>query len=274
MRIALYPNIHKDGRLSLTAKVAALLDARGAQVVISDEYSGLLSNVAFVDEKDLFSDVDYAVVTGGDGTVIKAAHLAAPLGVSVIGVNLGAVGYLTALDPDRLDRLNCLFDGGFDISERMMLNAEYNGKSCVAVNDFIVSADNVSQMIKLSLSLSDGYELEYKCTGLVFSTPTGSTAYNLSAGGPVIDPRLDCIAVTPICPHGFSQKSTVFPPDAVISVKNVSSQDKAVFLTPDGADGIPFDNGGELTVSSSLIKAKFVFLSGDSGLRRLKEKLK
>lgn len=239
-RIAVIPNIYKDPEFILTNKIKNLLNESGMEAeAVTGE----------CDEKTL-SGFDCAVVLGGDGTVLDVAKKAAEHGVPVAGVNLGKIGYLASVELDGLDKLKTLKDG-VQSEKRMMLSLLYRGKEYTALNDFVISGTRASKMISVSVSANDEPASDYNSTALIFSTPTGSSGYNVSAGGPVIDPTLECIAVTPVCPHTGTARNCIYGKDAVFTVKNISSADKEVTVSVDGGPELPVEYNEIIKISRS-----------------------
>lgn len=239
-KIAVIPNFYKDPELTLTNKITDLLDKNGF-------YNTVLP--ANCKSENLYG-FDCAVVLGGDGTVLDIAKKAAVYGIPVAGVNLGKIGYLASLEQNELDKLITL-DENTHIEKRMMLLLLYRGKEYTALNDFVISGKRASKMISVSVEADGEPSSDYNSTALIFSTPTGSSGYNVSAGGPVIDPTLECIAVTPVCPHTGTARSCIYGKDAVFTVKNVSAADKEVTVSVDGGPELSLEINETIKISRS-----------------------
>ncbi len=237
-RIALLPNPKKDPTLRVTGEIVDRLSKNGATVTLPPQYRGAfptLASESFPDAPDLF------LVVGGDGSILDASVDAVAAGVPVLGVNLGKLGYLAELDPSQLDRLDRLFCGEYDIREEMLLTVSVfrEGRELpsarYAVNEVFASHDGAVGLATLRLRTEAGESVSYRADGLIFSTPTGSTAYSLSAGGPIVAHSVPSITVTPVCPHSFFNRSIVFSPDERLTL---TAGDVPIGLS---VDGRPFD---------------------------------
>ncbi|HEU4369166.1 MAG TPA: NAD(+)/NADH kinase [Methylomirabilota bacterium] len=227
--------------------VSQLLDwfgVRGLTVVLEKETAGLVPAAAVPSARksDLPGQVDALVVLGGDGTLLSMARAVGDLGVPILGVNLGGLGFLTATTLDEmLPALEGLLAGGMAIEERMMLGARLlrAGQTVsehIALNDVVITKSAMSRIIDLSVSVDGRHATGYRADGLIISTPTGSTAYNLSVGGPILFPTLDAVVLTPIAPHTLSNRPIVLPGAQRIEV--TLRGDQEVMLTMDGQVGV------------------------------------
>jgi len=221
-------------------KLSKWLAARGKKVLL-DERTASDLGMDGVASKDLPSLVDMVIVLGGDGTLLSAARLVADSkkNVPIFGVNLGSLGFMAEVSLDELyANLEKALAGKLQAEERMMLTAgiirrgkkvsEYN-----VLNDAVISKGAIARMVSLEVSVGDDYLTSIRADGLILATPTGSTAYSLSAGGPIIHPALQCFVVTPICPHTLSNRPIAIPDSAIVRVKLVS-RSEGVSLSLDG----------------------------------------
>ena len=221
------------------------LQAHGAVVACDSETGDCLSagGVQTRRREDLPAGVDLLIVLGGDGTLLSAARLSADHGVPILAVNLGSMGFLTTVAQDEMyTDLEEIFAGRHRVSERVMLETEIvrNGSTVrrqIVLNDAVLNKAALARIMDLELRVDGEYVTTYKADGLIFSTPTGSTAYSLSAGGPLVYPSVEAFVITPICPHTLTHRPLVVPDSAIIEV-NFKSEDEAVFLTLDGQVGI------------------------------------
>ena len=260
--IVLIDNQKKDPDGRISGLVAARLTAGGCSVV------------GYVDGDPFPDGADAAVVLGGDGSIMRAARLCAPRDLPMITVNLGRVGYMGELDIDEIANIRRFFDGEYSIEERMMLSVVCgDGEPHYALNDAVISNGAISKMTSLELYCNGEHVSDYHSDGLIISTPTGSTAYSMSAGGPIIDPAIDCQRVTPVCSHSLSSRPIVFSPDAELSVKNVSREDVSVYLTLDGSINLPLANGASVRIKKADIKTKLIRLNHDGFYKRLGKKV-
>lgn len=222
-------------------------------------------------------EVDLVVALGGDGTMLSAVRSVGPLCVPVLGINLGSLGFLTELTPRdlvfALDRIN---RGDYFIEKRMLLVARLEGEcdrgSIVALNDAVVDKGAVARVIHLDLHVNDEFVSSYAADGLIVSTPTGSTAYSLAVGGPIIHPTIDAIIVAPIAPHTLAQRPMVFSPDDRVRITLVSHRRGATF-TVDGQVACVLNSGESVTIERAAFKAHLVRLVENSFYRVLRDKL-
>ncbi|MBE6583386.1 MAG: NAD(+)/NADH kinase [Ruminococcaceae bacterium] len=233
----------------------------------------------FVAAEDVYETVDAVVVLGGDGTILDAARRAAPAGIPVLGLNLGRLGYLAELETGDLSMLSRFICGDYRLEERSMINVEVLDvegnvrKSEYALNDAVISNGSISRIVDLELYEGGVAVASYRSDGMIVSTPTGSTAYSLAAGGAIVDPRLDCLCVTPICPHSLHARPIVFPDCARIEIKNVCQREKTLFLTIDGRINHEIYIGERVRVTRSEIHAHFIRLKDSSFYERLRQKM-
>lgn len=237
-RIALLPNPKKDPTLAVTKKIADRLLSHGAALCLPPEYRDAFPQFA---SEDFPCRPDLILVIGGDGSILDASVDAIAAGVPVLGVNLGRLGYLAELDPDRLEQLDRLFTDDFTVREEMLLSVSIlrEGKEIpslrYAVNEVFASHDSAVGLATLRLRTKGGETVSYRADGLIFSTPIGSTAYSLSAGGPIVAHSVPSVTVTPVCPHSFFNRSIVFSPEEALYL---SAGTAPLGLS---VDGRPFD---------------------------------
>jgi NAD+ kinase len=221
------------------------LPGRGVAVVLEKETADLVpgASAPTARKSDLPGQVDLLVVLGGDGTLLSMARAVGDLGVPILGVNLGGLGFLTATTLDELlPALEQLLAGGMEIEERMLLSARLRREGqapadYLALNDVVITKSAMSRIIDLRVSVDGQHAINYRADGLIVSTPTGSTAYNLSAGGPILFPTMDAVVLTPIAPHTLSNRPVVLPGTQRIEVTLLVEQE--VMLTMDGQVGVP-----------------------------------
>ncbi len=261
-RFAVIPNLYKDPDLKITNDIARML-----------EKNGINADVLTVCEDDSLKGYDCAVVLGGDGTILDVAKKAALCSVPVAGVNLGRIGYLSSVEPENTEKLLSI-DENSGIQRRMMLSLFYRGKEYHALNDIVISEKRATRMISVSVSADDGDPCEYNSTSLIFSTPTGSSGYNVSAGGPVIEPTLECIAVTPVCPHTGTSRSFVYKPGTVFTAADISSADKDVLISVDGGAELPLKHGESVKITRSDIYVKLLEFDDEPFAKTLIRKMK
>ncbi len=231
----------------------------------------------FDSEFEAVKNADLAVSVGGDGTIIHTAKDAAVLGKPVLGVNCGRVGFVAGLEPSELSLLGRLFSGDYAVDERMLLEIDVkkNGEChrTYALNDVTVTNGAVSRMIDLDVYLNGEPITSYRADGVIAATPTGSTAYSLSAGGPVIEPHMKCILLTPICPHSLFSRSVLFSDDSEVMICKGSASRADPFITVDGRHSESIGGGDTITVRRAPCAARFIKLNNKNFYRILNEKL-
>ena len=263
--------------------VLTLLDwlgARGLAAVLEKETAGLApgAQAAVASKGDLPGQVDAVIVLGGDGTLLSMARAVGDLGVPILGINLGGLGFLTATTLDELlPAMEALLAGGMAVEERMMLAArlvragqpigEY-----VALNDVVITKSAMSRIIDLSVSVDGRHATAYRADGLIISTPTGSTAYNLSTGGPILFPTMDAVVLTPIAPHTLSNRPIVLPGGQRIDV--TLRGDQEVMLTMDGQVGVPLRERDTVQVGKAPARIRLMRFDQKDFFSVLRTKLK
>ena len=221
---------------------------------------------------------ELVISVGGDGSVLYAAACARPHGIPVLGVNTGKVGYLAELSDRELERLPDILTGKFEIEERMMLEAEVtvNGepylKTEPVLNDIVIEKSSVTKIASIELFCGGDNAGMFDADGVIFATPTGSTAYSMSAGGPLIDPSIECICVTPICPHSVMARPSIYSSRSVIECRAGSWRDSKLVLVRDGLQTVPLPDGAVVTVRASKEKTRLISVreGGFTGVFRSK----
>lgn len=256
--IALYPNPVRGETFATLIDAAGILRARGKRLLVDERHREVLSDVQgveFVSQDDFFSS-DLVIAFGGDGTLLSASHEAEKHGTPILGVNCGNVGFLTSIASAELEKLSMLKKENFRIEERMMLSVRHRGREYVALNEACVVSKNSCKLSAFDVTVDGVYIGHYHADGLIVATSTGSTAYSLSAGGAAVDPRLDCVCITPICPHSLLRARPIIePPTAkVVIAKHPSSKASAV-LCVDGREEIELgEDAVEITKSTRVTR--------------------
>ena len=272
-RVAIIPNPTRDIDFCVTKRVAEKLLSLGLSCYMDAalKYSGI--NVCYYDV--LPQELDLIVVIGGDGSVIQASEYSVKAGVPLVGVNLGKVGYLSEVDPENLDIFDSLASGEFWVKEKMLLAVEAiqceASKPIHAVNDIVVSHGGYLGLSTFKLEDGNGNSLVYRADGIVFATPQGSTAYSLSAGGPVVAHDVETIVVTPVCPHSFFNRSVLFNAAETLMVTNMGSADMKISV--DGRYYSSLKVGERCTISMSHDKLKMLTFSNNSMFTELFTKM-
>jgi NAD+ kinase len=222
--------------------------------------------------------VDLVLVLGGDGTLLAMADRIAAAGrdIPILGVNFGSLGFLTEITrPEVFDALEALVDGVADLDERMMLRATVGHETFVALNDVVITRHALSRMVEVSIWVGDQFVTTVKADGLIIASPTGSTAYNLSAGGPIVHPAMDAILITPIAPHMLSNRPIVIPAsrDVRATVSSAAPED-GMHVTFDGQSGFPLSAGESVVIGRAERPLRLVRAPERSYFEVLRQKLK
>lgn len=274
MKFSLVVNFEKTNSLSIANDVVNFLLNKGVEVYTDQNTAQKLKNNVMVCE-DLFAICEVLIVIGGDGTIIHTSKYAATYNVPVLGINSGRIGYLAAINSFDSSELENIINGNYCIEERIMLQisveSQGNVTSFIGFNDAVICKGALSRMIDIDVCV-DNHPLKYRSDGLIVSTPTGSSAYSLSAGGPLLDPRLDSILLTPICPYAYIKKAMVIPPYSDVNIKIDIDKDKEAFLTVDGEVAVKISKEDIIKISRSDTTVKLIRLNSESIFDRLNNK--
>jgi NAD+ kinase len=240
--------LSRPRRAQLSVVVPPLLkwlNERGVKTAYDEETAAVLADTSNGKPRPVVADASQLLlVLGGDGTMLAAAHLAAPRGIPILPINMGSLGFLTSFTIDELyPALEETLAGHVSISQRVMLQAELERVGSViekqrALNDAVIHKGALARMIQLELRINSDFVCRYRADGLIVSSPTGSTAYSLSAGGPIVHPAVESFIITPICPHTLSDRPLVVRDSSCIEV-TLNGDTESVYLTLDGQRGIP-----------------------------------
>ncbi len=254
------------------------LRQKGYETYVDIETASTL-NIEGSPRSQIPSLVGIIIVLGGDGTMLSVCRLVGDKEIPILGVNIGGLGFLTEVHKDELyEVLEKALTGGCPLEERIMLTAcVYRQSECIAeyivMNDVVVNKGALARIIDLETYINHNYVTTFKADGLIVSTPTGSTAYALSAGGPILYPTLNSIVLAPICPHTLTNRPIVLPDDVLIEIV-LRSQTEDVFLTIDGQVGFPLRLNDIVKVTKSLFKAKLLTPCEKDYFQILRTKLK
>lgn len=277
MKIALIVNKDKARAVEVAQSAVALLTPQGAQMLTCADCP--IEGTTVMDTvEEIIAACDIAVTVGGDGTIIHNAKFTARCNKPLLGINLGRVGFAANIEPDELDELKKLLSGDYRIQKRMLLEITVE-KDCekrqyTAVNEAVLHRDSLANMVDMSVELDGERIISYRADGMMFSTPTGSTAYSFSAGGPVIEPQMRCILLTPVCPHALSSRQVVFGENAVLSARVHPMSTLRCYMTVDGQHHIPISSDDVITVSKSSMELQLIILKEKNFYTLLNEKLK
>jgi NAD+ kinase len=269
-----------DTPLAVVARLLTWLRERGLDVIVEKETATLVADtvVPVATKAELPSQVDLIVVLGGDGTLLSTARAVGDLGIPLLGVNFGGLGFLTATTLDEMpSALESALEGRMAVEERMMLSARpvRHGQSLgeyAALNDVVITKSAMSRIINLSVSIESRHATAYRADGLIISSPTGSTAYCLSAGGPIVFPEMDAMVLTPIASHTLTNRPIVVPGAHRVEVR--LDTDQEVMLTIDGQIGIPLALGDTVAVERAAARIRLLRFPHKDFFSVLRTKLK
>ncbi len=263
----------------MAAELTTWLQRRGISVSLDEETSEALGRKDGVPRGSAPRGTDLAIVAGGDGTLLAVARAVAPARIPILGVNFGGLGFLTELQPDELyQALGRVLRGDYVVEERQAFRVRYRSGRIVrsehsVLNDAVITKSALARMITLAVRVDEDDVATYTSDGLILSTPTGSTAYNLSAGGPILDPRMKAFVIAPICPHAMAFRPLVVPGSVRVEV-TLKSEQEAVYLTLDGQVGFPMRHGDSISADFRARPVRLVRVAGRSFFEVLRRKLR
>lgn len=279
--IGIIVNSEKSAAQSLTRQIVSSLTKHGKKILVNGPNTETISGITTCSVADMAQEVECIIVLGGDGTLLNCARTIAGQGIPLFGVNFGQLGFLTEIEQhDVAPALEKLIAGEYQVEERIMIQAmvSRDGNEVnrfFGLNDAVITKGAFARLIRLKTFVNDELYDVFPADGLIVSTPTGSTAYSLSAGGPLVSPQLELMLVTPICPHTLYARPLVIDKDSSVRVVLQATQGEAeVMLTMDGQSGCylkPFD---EVIISRAPFKAKFLKLNQRGFYEILRTKLK
>lgn len=276
MVVGILPNLDKRGASEALERMRDILASNGIKAYLPKHISFL--GYESIPEEELFEKSDIIITVGGDGTIMRYGKTAASYNKPILGINAGRVGFLANIEANQLSLLNKLVTGDYDVEKRMMLDVkiienEKEVASFSAVNDAVISSGFMSRLIDIHAFIEDE-PICYRADGLIVSTPTGSTAYSLSAGGPIIDPAINNIIITPICSHSLSAKPIILSGDNVVKFKGFSVKRSEVYLLIDGRRSYVLKPYSEIVVSKADVNLSLIKLTKRSFYKTLSEKFK
>lgn len=279
-KVAIFAKVHDPRCQGVANELISWLQERKCVPLVESHLARHIgSNLGFPDE-EIREEAALVVVLGGDGTLISVARLFSGRQVPIVGVNLGSLGFLTEITVDELYPVleGCL-DTSPGITERMMLDVtvtrgEREIASCQVLNDAVINKGAIARIIDLEARVDGLFLTTFKADGLIISTPTGSTGYSLSAGGPIVQPLMNCVLITPICPHTLTNRPIVISDQAVVRIVVKSSFDEMVYLTLDGQVGVELQEGDCIEVKRAETTTAIVTSSQKDYFAVLRTKLK
>jgi NAD+ kinase len=278
--VAILLNSEKHEAVRLAKELLPWFEARGVRVIAEHDAANAMDAPSISRDESELAKADFALVMGGDGSLLRASRIMAPAGVPMLAVRFGSFGFLADIEPaEARDALERTLAGDCRIEERMMLLAgvHRDGKtifSSDALNDVVIAKGPLARMLRLDTHVSGKYISTYSADGLIVATPTGSTAYSLSAGGPLVTPALKTIIITPICPHTLNARSLMISSDETVEVKVEGGPGDVVMLTVDGQLGVQLDPGDTVCVGQAELRAKLITFGPTAFYEKLQTRLR
>jgi NAD+ kinase len=278
-RLGIISKPNEPRAADLAARIAEWAAEHEINLFVSNRLQESPPGAFSTSARETAESADLLVVLGGDGTMIATARLVGGRGTPVLGINLGSLGYLTEFSADEaIPALDRVTRGDYEVTRRMMLDwrvvrdGEEVGAAS-ALNDVVVNKSALARIIDIECTAGPHYVTTYRADGLIVATPTGSTAYNLSAGGPIIEPGTEAIAICPICPHTLTNRPLVLPESVEIRLK-LMTREQEVMITSDGQTGLPLMAGDQIEINRSAKTFNTVCAKGRDYFEILRSKLK
>ncbi len=280
MKVVLFHHLQKGNAPEVARKVCLALHRNGMEVWVDPRCLGLLKDMDFVCYApflEAIQDADVAVAIGGDGTILHASKAATRAGVPILGVNIGTMGFIAELEASEMELLRKIPQGDYTVEPRTMLDVSVvSGKQTLfhetALNDAVITKGAIARVVQLSITCDGVEATSFSGDGVILCTPTGSTAYSMSAGGPIVEPSAKNFLITPICAHAMLAKSIVVAPDRVIAVRVGKVGRHNAFLSVDGGRAFRLNVGDEIVVKSSQKVTRLVRLKDISFFEILNKK--
>lgn len=280
MIISVFPNLNNEGVKQLADAVIDVLTKLNCTVIVSQNYKSIFENskLTYADDENLMSLCEVAIAIGGDGTTLNVAKRASFQSKPVLGINAGRLGFMSGLEQDELYLLENLVCGRYEIDNRLMLKADVIRDSQTistyhCLNDFVISRGNFARLIDVDIFCDGRKVSNMRSDGVILSTPTGSTAYSMAAGGPVVSPDANCIIATPICPHSLMDRSIIFSTDKELIVHAKSDKNNSSTLTVDGQEALELSYDSEISITLSNLTAKLIKLKPENFYEILNKKI-
>lgn len=280
MKVALQVNMTRANAYNVAVDVCNHLESFGVTVLIDNRLSDTFKNISatFLDGDSCIRESDIIIAIGGDGTIIHSAHDAVAYDKPVLGINAGRLGFLAGLEKSELDKLECIKSGDFTVDSRMRLEVSHyeddvliNTYTCL--NDLIIGRGSSLRLCEIDASSNGKLLYNYLADGVIVATPTGSTAYSLSSGGPVVDTGIESLILTPICSHSLFSRSIIFKPETVIEFSVKNCENCSPIFSCDGGNGIEITPKTRILVTKSDKYSKIIRIKSDSFSDILNSKL-
>ena len=255
-----FKDVNLEENLKYIHAIASTVLDLGGNVLVDKKYKNYFIGFKvcfFEDTNELIEQSDVAIAFGGDGTILKISKSFAVFSKPVLGINGGKVGFISAFEKSQIDKLKDLIEGNYKIVDRIMLETFINEKRFLALNDIVLSRNDNSQILDYEIYSKNNKICSYRSDGVIVSTPTGSSAYSLSAGGPIIKETMKCLCITPICAYSLFNKSVILD-DEELEIKYFPRKDSMVNISVDGKAFFSYSNEDSLKIKISKINAKFI----------------
>lgn len=256
-QIGFITNLEKDPDLSFTKSLVDFVLKKGCTPLLTESNSKCnCENANILSLEEIYKRADFVVVLGGDGTILRVAGKSAVYNLPILGINLGTLGYLAEVERnDAIEAIECVLNNEYTIEKRMMIEAIVGKETTlcdrhIALNEVVVNNGVISRMIEISLEINNQYVDTFRADGIIISTPTGSTAYNLSAGGPILKPDTELMAITYVCPHALFSRPYVVSGNDIVKI-SIGGDNSNVVISLDGQQTIPISHGESITVKRS-----------------------
>ena len=274
MKYGIIDNLHRNHDKEFLKKIFQSIKETGLEIVINkeNEYNKDF-NFKLLTKKELMQYSDVIIVFGGDGSLLETARNAKETLKPFLGVNFGKLGFLADVKENEvINRIKMIENGNYYIEERIMLDAFYEDKKICALNDIVIDKGSSQRVLKISVDINGKYFTTYTSDGLIISTPTGSTAYNMSANGPIVQPGVSAFTITPLSPHALAMRPVVIPDNSVITA-TAESSDNNIILSGDGQTNIGIESLSQVKIKRSESTAKFIKFDDSDFYTLLREKL-
>ncbi len=279
MKIAVFPNLNNKGVKELTGEICTKLNELEIEFTVApcNDNEELAKEPLFPSQNELIESHDIVIAVGGDGTTLNVAKAASFYDKLALGINAGRLGFMSGLERDELDYLKHLKDGNFEVEKRMMINAQIETddvtKSYTCLNDAVITRGDLARLIDISVKSNGRYISNNRADGLIVSTPTGSTAYSLAAGGPVVSPDNSCFVLTPICPHSLVNRSIVLSSEGELEITVNSDKNNIAYMSIDGAQSVPIYSNSVVKLTKSDRITRLIKIKPDNFYEMLNKKL-
>ncbi|KAA3636453.1 MAG: NAD(+)/NADH kinase [Calditrichaeota bacterium] len=278
MKFGLVANLKRFGAKEAIEFFINWAKTSGNQLYLSEDLKDDFQNtINYLPSEELAAKVDILVSMGGDGTLLATARMVGKAGTPILGINLGSLGFMTQLTPQQLlPALDSIVKKEYQIEKRMMLKIDTPGiedvESKYALNDVVIDNGSVARVININLSVNAENIVTYKADGLIIATPTGSTAYSLAVGGPIMHPKMEAMIASPVSSFSLNTRPMIFSPEDVLEV-SIIDDDRIAQVTIDGQVNLPLDSSNIVTITRASFYTQFITFPNTSFYRVLRNKL-